>query len=86
MGSAPYVSELKENVFGGDRFRYLDELRKQGLKCDVVGDTVTVFGSGYKASNVVATDLRGGAANIIAALCAGLTLANSTALKMIKKT
>jgi UDP-N-acetylglucosamine 1-carboxyvinyltransferase len=70
MGSGPYGSSLRECVFGSDRFRYLSELGKQGLDYRVEGNLVTVRGRGYKASRVSATDLRGGAANVIAALCA----------------
>ena len=70
MGNVPYESALCERVFGADRFRYLRELENQGLRYGIEGDTVTVFGGGYRAAEVGATDLRGGAANVIAALCA----------------
>ena len=70
MGSTLYESALRERVFGADRFRYICELEKQGLRYGIEGDTVTVFGGGYRAAEVGATDLRGGAANVIAALCA----------------
>jgi len=70
MGSCSGEGGLKEEVFGADRFAYLSELKKQGLRYSIAGDTVSVFGGGYHSARVNATDLRGGAANIIAALCA----------------
>ena len=70
MGSVPYNSVLCERVFGCDRFGYLEQLGKQGLDYVIEGDRVSVFGGGYTSASVCATDLRGGAANVIAALCA----------------
>ena len=70
MGSVCGESRLRETVFGGDRFAYLEGLGKQGLEYIRNADSVTVYGGGYHATAVRATDLRGGAANLIAALCA----------------
>ena len=70
MGSVPFESVVCEKIFGADRFKYIDGLGKQGLCYRICGDTVTVNGGIYCAAKVGATDLRGGAANIIAALCA----------------
>ena len=70
MGSVPFESRLRERVFGADRFKYLAELGKQGLEYRVDNDTVRVRGGGYRSARACATDLRGGAANVIAALCA----------------
>ena len=61
---------LVENVFGSDRFSYVNELVKFGLKCHLEGSRVKVDGCGYRSAKVDATDLRGGAALVIAALCA----------------
>lgn len=68
MGCAPGCGFLRENVFGGDRFKYLTELGKQGLVYSVEGNGVTVRESEYVGAKAYATDLRGGAANVIAAL------------------
>lgn len=70
MGSVPFVSVLTESVFGADRFSYLSELGKQGLEYYSKGETVRIYGGRYRCARVNATDLRGGAANVIAALCA----------------
>ena len=70
MGSFYEEYSLRERVFGADRFAYLNELVKFGGRFEVIGDTVSIFGGKYSPSNVVATDLRGGAAMVIAALCA----------------
>lgn len=70
MGGSFCESVLREKVFGVDRFKYLFQLERQGLKYRVEDDAVWVSGGGYRPAVVCATDLRGGVANVIAALCA----------------
>ncbi len=53
-----------------DRFAYLEELRKMGFRGKRKRNTVSVEPSPLYAAAVSATDLRGGAALVIAALCA----------------
>lgn len=64
------TSNITEAVFDS-RFAYLSPLRKMGLNCIIEDDKVTVSGN-TKFTNleVFATDLRGGAALILAALSA----------------
>lgn len=70
MSLADGNSELLETVFE-NRFRYLEPLRSLGLKAEVCGSKLTIFGNTvYKGGKVSATDLRGGAALVGAALCA----------------
>ena len=71
MGMVKGGGTLVENVFGSDRFAYVNELAKFGAKCCVEGSRVVVEGLGYHPANADATDLRGGAALVIAALCTG---------------
>ncbi len=60
-------SQIRETVWEG-RFRYLDPLRAMGAKVSQSGDTLTVEPSHMRGCGVEATDLRGGAALLIAAL------------------
>lgn len=68
-------STLCETLFE-NRFLLVDELRKMGAAVEVNGNTVLVSGGcQLKAAEVVATDLRSGAALVCAALAAqGATL------------
>ncbi len=52
-----------------DRFRYTEELCRMGARLAVQGDTVITQQSPLTPAAVTATDLRGGAALVIAALC-----------------
>lgn len=52
------------------RFGYLSEMTKFGVEYSRLGDTATVFPSKLRAASAEATDLRGGAALVIAALSA----------------
>ena len=72
---APLMSavggSIKDNVWHG-RFGYLDELAKFGLRYTRVKNSAIIFPSKLTAAQVFATDLRGGAASLIAALsCRG---------------
>ena len=63
-------SEVIETVFE-NRFMHVDELRKLGANIDVEDRTATVKGiDKLHGAEVRATDLRAGAALVIAALCA----------------
>ena len=70
LSMAEGTSIVTENVWG-NRFRYIDELRRMGMKA-VVDGQVAVFEGGCKLTGapVMATDLRAGAARVIAAMAA----------------
>lgn len=70
MSVAEGTSVFVENIFE-NRFRYIDELKRFGAKIKTEGKTAVIEGVGrLSAADCKATDLRGGAALIIAALCA----------------
>lgn len=60
---------IREEVFCG-RFGYLSELARFGLGFSVRGNTADIFPSHLHAATAHATDLRGGAAAVLAALSA----------------
>lgn len=65
-------SSVTENIWSG-RFDYLAELRKMGVSCLHADSSNTAMinpGQHLTAASVTATDLRGGAAMVIAALMA----------------
>ena len=68
------VSYINESIFE-NRFRYVEELRRMGAQIKVEGRIVTIEGGApLSAAPVMATDLRGGIAVMIAALmCNGQT-------------
>ena len=68
------TSIITEGVWD-NRFRYVDELVRMGAKIQVDGKVAVVVGPSHlKGAPVKATDLRGGAAAVIAALAAdGIT-------------
>lgn len=62
------TSIIVENIFE-NRYRYLNELTKMGAKATIEGRTAVIKGvRRLSKANVKATDLRGGAALVIAAL------------------
>ncbi len=64
------VSTVSEGIWE-NRFRYVEELRKMGANIVVGGDMATFIGGGsLVGASVYATDLRAGAALIIAGLAA----------------
>lgn len=70
LSMASGVSAVYENVWD-NRFKYVDELNKMGAKIKVSGKLATVEGVEHlDGAPVGATDLRAGAALIIAGLCA----------------
>ncbi|MBQ4524352.1 MAG: UDP-N-acetylglucosamine 1-carboxyvinyltransferase [Lachnospiraceae bacterium] len=69
------TSIISESIFE-NRFKYVDELSRMGAKIKVEGNTAIIDGvESFAGANVVAPDLRAGAALVIAGLCAsGVTL------------
>ena len=69
------TSIISESIFE-NRFKYVDELSRMGAKIKVEGNTAIIDGvKSFAGANVVAPDLRAGAALVIAGLCAnGVTL------------
>lgn len=64
------TSIIVENIFES-RYKYISELRKMGAKITVEGKTAIIKGTRkINATTVVCTDLRGGAALVIAGLMA----------------
>ncbi len=64
------VSHVSENVFE-DRFLVINELKKFGVRLKVCGRSAIIYGAEkLKGANVQATDLRGGAALLVAGLTA----------------
>lgn len=68
------TSYINESIFE-NRFRYVEELKRMGAKIKVDGRIVVIEGGApLKPAPVIATDLRGGVAVMIAALtCPGKT-------------
>lgn len=63
-------SIITENIFE-NRFKYVNELTRMGAKIKVEGNSAIISGvEGYLGANLVAPDLRAGAALVIAALAA----------------
>ena len=63
-------SEVIENIFD-NRFKHLDEMRRMGAKVTISGKTAYIEGvPSLRGAPVSATDLRGGAALVIAGLMA----------------
>ena len=66
-------SRIRETVFES-RFSHLEDLRRMGASVRIEGDTAFVAGGTLCGARVRAKDLRGGAALVLAGLCAeGLT-------------
>lgn len=64
------TSIIVENIFES-RYKYISELRKMGAKVTVEGKTAIIKGTRkINATTIVCTDLRGGAALVIAGLMA----------------
>lgn len=58
-----------ENIFD-NRFRYIDELVRLGAEIKTVGKVAVITGvNELKPADLIATDLRGGAAMVIGAMC-----------------
>ena len=74
LSTAKGTSIITENIFE-NRYKYIQELNRMGAKIKVEGRTAVIKGTRrIQGTNVVASDLRGGAALIIEALVAkGIT-------------
>lgn len=71
---------IRDSVWQG-RFQYVAELEKTGLRAAQREDTLSVLPSRLRPANLWATDLRGGAAMLVAALMAtGESCVNNTHL------
>ena len=72
-------SSIKETIYD-NRFQYVQELQKMGTNIEIKSDTLFIDGTDkLKGSRVVATDLRGGAALVLAGLVAeGTTVIENT--------
>ena len=69
MSQAEGISHIEETVFE-NRFRHVEALRRMGAKINVQGNEATVWGScRLKGNDLWATDLRAGAAMVLAGLC-----------------
>ncbi len=75
LGLSGGTSIVTESIFE-NRFKYVDELTKMGGNVKVEGNTAIIVGvSKYTAANIVAPDLRAGAALVMAGLAAdGFTM------------
>ncbi len=70
LGLSGGTSIVTESIFE-NRFKYVDELTKMGGNIKVEGNTAIIVGvSKYTAANIVAPDLRAGAALVMAGLAA----------------
>ena len=70
LSTAKGTSIITENIFE-NRYKYVQELNRMGTKIKVEGRTAVIKGTKrIQGANVVASDLRGGAALIIEALIA----------------
>ncbi|MCI8273886.1 MAG: UDP-N-acetylglucosamine 1-carboxyvinyltransferase [Clostridia bacterium] len=74
LTTAKGTSIVTENIFES-RYKYIQELNRMGAKIKVEGRNAIIKGTKkIQAANVIATDLRGGAAMVIEALVAkGIT-------------
>ena len=80
-GIAYGESKITEAVFD-NRLGHLNELKKFGLSCSINRNVAVINGTeSYRPSSVTATDLRGGAAEVICALNAnGVSVINGVEL------
>ena len=68
LGVAKGTSIIVENIFE-NRYKYLSELKRMGTRVTIEGRTAIIKGiKRYNAARVEATDLRGGASLVLAAL------------------
>lgn len=68
--NAKGTSIIVENIFE-NRYKYMGELKRMGAKITIEGKTAVIKGTKKLcAANVTSADLRGGAALVLASLCA----------------
>jgi len=79
LSTAKGTSIITENIFES-RYKYVQELNRMGARIKVEGRTAVIKGTKrIQGANVVATDLRGGAALVLEALAAkGVTEIDNT--------
>ncbi len=71
LTQAQGTSIITEDVYEGNRYKYVNELRKMGAQIRVEGKTAFIEGGiPLTGALVAACDLRAGAAMVIAGLCA----------------
>lgn len=64
-------SHVTEAVYDGSRFAHLQEMERMGARTSHIGGTATISGPiALQGTTVMASDLRAGAAMVIAGLCA----------------
>lgn len=69
LSVAQGISMVNESVWDGNRFKYVDELRRMGAKINVDGKIATIEGvNALHGATVRSMDLRAGAALLIAGL------------------
>ena len=62
------TSVVQENIFE-NRFKYVQEIKRMGVKAELQNNTLIITGvRRLQGANLEATDLRGGAAMILAGL------------------
>src|SRR5690606_4225889 len=71
LSMAEGTSIVTDSIYGS-RFRHVDELNRMGAKIRVEGNSAIIEGidSGLRGAQVTASDLRAGAALVVAALSA----------------
>lgn len=70
MTQAQGTSKITDTIYSA-RFKHIDELRRMSAKCRVEGNTAIIQGpTALEGSTVTATDLRAGAALVLAGLIA----------------
>ncbi len=80
LTTAKGTSVIIENIFE-NRYRYIPELKRMGAKCTIEGKTAIITGvRKLSGTTVTSTDLRGGAALVVA----GLTAKGKTKIKNIE--
>lgn len=71
LATIPGTSIVNESVYDGNRFRYVEQLKRMGANIDVEGRIAVVDGvPALIGTEVEATDLRAGAAMVLAGLAA----------------
>jgi UDP-N-acetylglucosamine 1-carboxyvinyltransferase len=71
LGVANGESRVVEGLYGPDRFQYVPQLQKMGAQMKIRGNSALVSGiRQYVNAEIRATDIRGGAAVVLAALSA----------------
>ncbi len=71
LSMVPGTSIINESIYDGNRFRYVEQLKRMGANIDIEGRIAVVDGvTELTGTEVEATDLRAGAAMVLAGLAA----------------